>query len=69
MKSLKSQKVILTPKTTNATDLNYQVLGLLESDTQEYRRVDSIVTEDINNTIDFPVEFLNELCPYYHLTF
>ena len=58
-----SKKVILTPKNTNATDLNYQILRLLESDIREYRSVDSIVTEDINDTIDFPVEFLNELCP------
>ena len=38
-------------------------MDLLESEIREYRSVDSIVTEDINDTIDFPLEFLNELCP------
>ena len=35
----------------------------LEGNIREYHRVYCIVTEDINDTIDFPVEFLNELFP------
>ena len=58
-----AKKVILTPKNSNAIELNYKGLDLLESDIREYRSVDSIVTEHINDTTDFPVEFLNELCP------
>ena len=58
-----SKKVILTTKNSTATELNKDILKLLPGEQRIYLSIDSIVSDDINDAIDFPIEFLNQQCP------
>lgn len=39
------------------------MLNLIAGDEKCYYSIDSMVAEDPNDAIDFPVELLNQLCP------
>lgn len=61
--SVISNKIIWTTKNIYATEFNDKILNLIEGETYEYFSTDSIISDDINDAIDFPIEFLNTLCP------
>lgn len=58
-----ANKVILTPKNVDATELNFKLLELITGDTTTYMSIDTMISDDPNDAIDFPVEFLHEQCP------
>ena len=58
-----SKRVILTPTNAEALALNEQILQLLPGEAVTYISVDSIISDDKEETQMYPLEFLNSLTP------
>jgi len=56
-------RAILTPRNDDALELNNSVLQLMDGEVKEYRSLDRAVTEDPDDALHFPPEFLNSLTP------
>lgn len=56
-------KVILTTKNAHAMNINNEVLNLLPGESKAYYSVDSVVSDDIENKINYPPEFLHAQTP------
>lgn len=61
--ALIASKIILTPRHADLIQLNNDVLSLVVGDEQTYASIDTIVSDDPNDEIDFQPEFLHEQCP------
>ena len=57
------KRVILTPTNAEALALNEQILQLLPGEAVTYISVDSIISDDKEETQMYPLEFLNSLTP------
>ena len=59
-----SKKIILTSKNDTAAKLNEEILNLIiDTEEKSYESIDSMIIDDIDDSIDFPIEFLNQQCP------
>ena len=58
-----TKRVILTPTNAEALALNEQILQLLPGKAVTYTSVDSIISDDNEETQMYPLEFLNSLTP------
>ena len=58
-----TKRVILTPTNAEALALNEQILQLLPGEAVTYTSVDSIISDDNEETQMYPLEFLNSLTP------
>ena len=58
-----AQKVILTPKNVDTGDLNQKKINLIQGESHEYLSIDSMVTEDADDELNFQTEFLHSICP------
>ena len=58
-----AKKVIPTPKNIHVTQLNFKILELITGDETIYMSIDTMISDDPNDAIDFPVEFLHAQCP------
>jgi ATP-dependent DNA helicase PIF1 len=58
-----SKKVILTPKNEIAMNINLKAIDLLPSEEKTYVSIDNVMSDDVNDVIDYPIEFLNQQCP------
>ncbi|GBN90842.1 hypothetical protein AVEN_35731-1 [Araneus ventricosus] len=56
-------RAILAVTNDASIDINNQVLACLPGETVVYEAVDDIVSDDSNDRLTFPVEFLNSLTP------
>ncbi|GBN28219.1 hypothetical protein AVEN_191804-1 [Araneus ventricosus] len=56
-------RAILAVTNDTSIDINNQVLACLPGETVVYEVVDDIVSDDPNDRLTFPVEFLNSLTP------
>ncbi|GBO19511.1 hypothetical protein AVEN_207727-1 [Araneus ventricosus] len=56
-------RAILAVINDASIDINNQVLACLLGETVVYEAVDDIISADANDTLTFPVEFLNSLTP------
>jgi len=53
----------LSPKNANVTELNLKILELIPGDDILYMSIDNMISDDPNDAIDFPVEFLHAQSP------
>ena len=53
--------MILTPTNVDSLSINEEVLECLPGEIKIYLSADQIDTDDLNESINFPVEFLNSL--------
>ena len=58
-----SKRVIVAPTNTQTLNMNRKIIDLIDGDSQIYYSADSVVSEDPNDALNFPVEFLNEQTP------
>lgn len=58
-----AMKVILTPTNKNTLDINKRIIQKLPGNEVHFNSVDTIISEDSNDTLNFPMEFLNSLTP------
>lgn len=58
-----SRRVILVSTNAQALDINREIVSRLNGDPTIFYSADSVVSEDENDQLNFPVEFLNELTP------
>lgn len=58
-----SRRVILVSTNAQALDINRAIVGRLTGDPVIFYSADSLESDDQNDAINFPVEFLNELTP------
>ena len=58
-----SKRVIVAPTNAQTLEMNRRIIELIHGDAQIYYSADSLVSEDPNDTLNFPVEFLNEQTP------
>ena len=59
-----SKRVIVAPTNAETLEMNRKIISLIPGDSEIYYSADSAVTDDPNDTLNFPVEFLNEQTPY-----
>jgi ATP-dependent DNA helicase PIF1 len=58
-----SSKAILSPLNSDVDEINTQVTQILEGNTVTYLSADSIKDASENDVQNYPIEFLNSLCP------
>ncbi|XP_071578240.1 uncharacterized protein [Temnothorax nylanderi] len=56
-------RTILCPKNEDTFKINDEILCLMEGEEKEYLSIDSIVSDDPQEQLNFPTEFLNSLTP------
>lgn len=56
-------KIILVPKQADVIEPNNEVLSLIAGDERIYASIDTLISDDPNDLIDFQPEFLHEQCP------
>ncbi|KMQ87709.1 atp-dependent dna helicase pif1-like protein [Lasius niger] len=56
-------RAILCPKNEDTFKINDEILGLMEGEEKEYLSIDSIVSDDPQEQLNFPTEFLNSMTP------
>ncbi|XP_011883744.1 PREDICTED: ATP-dependent DNA helicase PIF1-like [Vollenhovia emeryi] len=54
-------RAILCPKNEDTFKINDEILRLMEGDEKEYLSIDSIMSDDPQEQLNFPTEFLNSL--------
>ena len=54
-----AKRIILTPKNVDVTELNVKILELIPGNEAVFMSIDSMISEDQNDFIDFPAEFLH----------
>ena len=58
-----SNQAILTPKNDDVDDINEKILNTLPGEGTEFLSANSVVNDDQEIQIYFPIEFLNTLTP------
>ena len=58
-----SKRVILAPTNAQTLEMNRRIIELMPGNPEIYYSVDSVVSEDPNDTLNFPVEFLHDQTP------
>lgn len=58
-----SRRVILVSTNAQALDINREIVRRLNGDPAIFYSADSVISEDPNDALNFPVEFLNDLTP------
>lgn len=58
-----ASKIIMAPKLTDVVGLNDYLLTLIQADQTVYESVDTIISDDPNDGVDFQPEFLHAQCP------
>ncbi|KAM0734113.1 ATP-dependent DNA helicase PIF1 [Formica fusca] len=58
-----SDRAILCPKNEDTFKINDEILSLMEGEEKEYLSIDSIVSDDPQEQLNFPTEFLNSVTP------
>jgi hypothetical protein len=58
-----SKRVILAPTNAQTLQMNRKIIDLLPGEPVIYYSADSVVSEDPSDTINFPIEFLNDQTP------
>ena len=58
-----TKKIILTTKNKFAIEINNELLKLLDGPETNYKSIDTVISEDINDAINYPTEFLNQQWP------
>lgn len=56
-----SRRAILAPKNNHCDEINKKVLDLLPGTSRTYKSVNTLITEDESELLQFPTEFLNSL--------
>jgi len=56
-------RVILCPKNEDTFKINDEILRLMEGEEKKYLSIDSIVSDDPQEQLNFPTEFLNSVTP------
>jgi ATP-dependent DNA helicase PIF1 len=56
-------RVILSPKNVDILEMNRKIIDSLEGQLKIYLSSDSVVSEDISDEMNYPVEILNEMTP------
>src|SRR6218665_1288595 len=59
-----SKRVVVAPTNADTLDMNRKIISLIPGDSEIYYSADSAVNDDPNDTLNFPVDFLNEQTPY-----
>lgn len=58
-----SNRVIVSPTNYQSLEMNREIIRRLDGEPTLYYSADSVVSEDINDAINFTTEFLNQLTP------
>ena len=58
-----SKRVIVAPTNAQTLEMNRKIIALMPGQPTIYYSADSVLTEDPNDTINYPIEFLNEQTP------
>ncbi len=58
-----SKRVIVAPTNARTLEMNRKIIGILAGEPTIYYSADSAVSEDPNDAINYPVEFLNDQTP------
>lgn len=58
-----SKRVIVAPTNAHTLEMNRKIIDTIPGEAKIYYSADSIVSEDPSDTLNFPVEFLNEQTP------
>ena len=58
-----SSRVIVAPTNAQTLDMNRKIIALMPGEQTIYYSADSVISEDPNDTLNFPVEFLNDQTP------
>ncbi|KMQ95402.1 atp-dependent dna helicase pif1-like protein [Lasius niger] len=58
-----SDRAILCPKNEDTFKINDEILRLMEGEEKEYLSIDSIMSDDPQEQLNFPTEFLNSVTP------
>ncbi|KII68452.1 ATP-dependent DNA helicase PIF1 [Thelohanellus kitauei] len=58
-----TKRVIVAPTNSETLYMNHKIIELIPGDPQIYYSADSIISEDLNDTLNYPVEFLNNQTP------
>jgi len=56
-----AKTAILAPKNEHCDEINEKVVGLLPGDSRSYTSVNTLITEEESELLQFPTEFLNSL--------
>ncbi|XP_063781211.1 uncharacterized protein LOC134929546 [Pseudophryne corroboree] len=58
-----STRVIVAPTNAHTLDMNRKIIALMAGNPTIYYSADSVVSEDPNDTLNFPLEFLHDQTP------
>lgn len=58
-----SQRIIVAPTNARTLEMNNRIISKLSGAAKTYLSADSIVSEDNNDIMNYPIEFLNSLTP------
>jgi ATP-dependent DNA helicase PIF1 len=58
-----SKRIILAPTNAHTLQMNREIIGLLPGDPHIYYSADSVVSEDPNDALNYPTEFLHDQTP------